>query len=99
MGGRDQARELLETDLLAPREAFEDPEEDAFLWGDLQGLAVVTTDGVELGSVDALMETGANDVLVVAGADRERLLPFIGQVVREVDVQAGRMVVDWDPEF
>jgi 16S rRNA processing protein RimM len=99
VGGRDQARELLGTDLLAPREAFPEPEEDAFYWADLEGMAVVTTDGVDLGEVDTLMETGANDVLVVAGADRERLLPFIGQVVREVDLEAGRMVVDWDPAF
>lgn len=99
VAGREEARELLETDLLAPREAFGEPEEDAFYWGDLEGLAVTTTEGVDLGRVDTLMETGANDVLIVAGPDRERLLPFIADVVREVDLEAGRMVVDWDPDF
>ena len=45
-----------------------------------------------------LLETGANDVLVVSG-DRERLLPYTGEVVRKVDLAAGRMEVDWDPDF
>ena len=51
------------------------------------------------------METGSNDVLVVRADDasidqRERLIPYLpDQVVREVDLAAGRLVVDWDPEF
>lgn len=45
-----------------------------------------------------LLETGANDVLVVQGA-RERLLPYVPQVVRHVDLAGRRMIVDWDPEF
>lgn len=70
-----------------------------FYWRQLQGLNVVTTDGVELGTVHHLLETGANDVLVVHG-DRERLIPFtIGHAVTEVDLSAGSITVDWDPEF
>jgi 16S rRNA processing protein RimM len=50
--------------------------------------------------VSHLLATGANDVLVVRNADRERLIPFlIGQFVTEVDLEAGRVTVDWDPEF
>ena len=49
------------------------------------------------------METGANDVLVVREQDetgRERLIPFImDQVIREVDLERGLLIVDWDPEF
>ena len=55
--------------------------------------------GRELGRVTGLMETGANDVLMVSG-DRERLIPFIPeQVILRVDDAAGRIAVDWDPEF
>ena len=58
-----------------------------------------TTQGMELGTVDHLIETGANDVLVVKG-ERERLIPFIrGQVVLQIDLAAGEIQVDWDPEF
>jgi 16S rRNA processing protein RimM len=46
-----------------------------------------------------LFETGANDVLVVQG-ERERMVPYLPeQVVREVNVARGEIVVDWDPDF
>ena len=52
-----------------------------------------------LGTVDHLIETGANDVLVVKG-DRERLIPFVlQQVVTRVDLDAGTIQVDWDKDF
>ena len=62
-------------------------------------MRVETTGGVELGRVSHLFETGANDVMVVKG-ERERLIPFTsGVTVRLVDLQAGLIVVDWDPDF
>ncbi|MGB5651630.1 MAG: PRC-barrel domain-containing protein, partial [Sedimenticolaceae bacterium] len=65
----------------------------------LVGLEVRTLDGVDLGRIGHLFETGSNDVIVVQG-ERERLIPYIwDQVVREVDLDAGTMLVDWDPEF
>jgi 16S rRNA processing protein RimM len=49
--------------------------------------------------VDTLLETGAHDVLVVQG-ERERLIPYVlGDVVSAVDLEAGELRVDWDPEF
>jgi len=70
-----------------------------FYWRDLLGLRVFTTDGVDLGIVDHLMETGANDVLVICG-ERERLVPFImDQFVLAVDLAERRITVDWDPDF
>ena len=60
---------------------------------------MVTLEGVDLGTVDHLLATGANDVLVVKG-ERERLLPFVkGQVVVEIDLDQRRLRVDWDPDF
>jgi 16S rRNA processing protein RimM len=58
-----------------------------------------------LGVISKLMETGANDVLVVAADaqsidQRERLIPYVPeQFVLAVDLDAGEMLVDWDPEF
>ena len=70
-----------------------------YYWADLVGLEVRTLDGVDLGRIEQLFETGSNDVIVVQG-ERERLIPYIwDQVVREVDLDAGTMLVDWDPEF
>ena len=72
---------------------------DEYYWSDLIGLTVETIDGVQFGMVDSLLETGANDVLIVQG-ERERVIPFLqGQTIISVDLDAGKIIVDWDPEF
>ena len=54
---------------------------------------------IDLGHVSHLFATGANDVLVVCG-ERERMIPFVlDQYVVSIDLDAGRMVVDWDADF
>lgn len=105
--GREQAEALAGAEILLPKTALPELDDaDDFYWHQLIGLKVVTLDGIVLGHVDNLFETGANDVLVVKGSpqqgdeSRERLLPYLyGDVVREVDLDAGVMTVDWDPEF
>ena len=70
-----------------------------YYWRDLQGMKVVTANGELLGTVDHLIETGANDVLVVDG-DRERLIPFVlDKVVMSVDLDKAEIQVDWDKDF
>jgi 16S rRNA processing protein RimM len=96
---RDQARGLVGADIAVDRNQLPALAVDEYYWTDLIGLEVVTRTGESLGRVTAIMETGANDVLVVSG-ERERLVPFIrGRVVLGVDAGAGRIEVDWDPEF
>lgn len=97
--GREEARALLGVELQVPRDALGEAGEGEFLWADLMGLAVETTGGVPLGEVTDLLETGANDVLVVTGTDRERLIPFTAEAVPEVALDRGLIRVDWDPEF
>jgi 16S rRNA processing protein RimM len=96
---RDQASALVGSEIAVHRRDLPEPEADRFYWSDLEGLTVRTLDGQSLGRVERLFETGANDVLVVRG-ERERLLPFAyGTVVRQVDLNAGEIRVDWDPDF
>ncbi len=97
---REQAEALTGADIAIDRDQLPRLTEPGdYYWADLQGLAVQNLQGVELGRVDRLFETGANDVMVVQG-DRERLIPFVWeQVVREVDLERGRILVDWDPDF
>ncbi len=71
---------------------------DEYYWSDLVGLTVKTIDGTELGRVEKLLETGANDVIVIQG-ERQRLLPYTKDVVQSVDLKNGVMIVDWDAEF
>ena len=83
----------------APRDALPPPAQDEYYWADLIGLAVVNMQDQPLGRVKSLIETGANQVLVVAEGERERLLPFVEQVVRRVDVPEGVIRADWDRDW
>jgi len=100
---RDAAAELIGSSIAIRPDQLPAAGEDEYYWSDLRGLKVITIQGVELGRVVNLMETGANDVLVVREAGeqgRERLIPFIRhQVIQEVDLENGQLTVDWDPEF
>ncbi|MHB1942540.1 MAG: ribosome maturation factor RimM [Acidiferrobacteraceae bacterium] len=76
-----------------------------FYWAELQGLKVVDRDGVELGTVSHLIETGANDVLVVARAgmaaeavQQTLLIPYIRSAIEAVDLDAGLIRVDWEAD-
>lgn len=96
---RDAAVELLELDIAVDRDDMPEPNPGEYYWVDLIGLEVFTVDEVGLGHVTAMMETGANDVLVVRG-DRERLIPMVvDEFVISVDLDAGILVADWDPDF
>ncbi len=96
---RELARQLVGAEIAVDKTQLPAAAEDEYYWADLVGLKVVTLSGVELGQVDHLFETGANDVLVVTG-ERERLIPFVqGNYIHKVDLDAGVIRVDWDPEF
>ena len=96
---REQAATLVGSKIFVGRDQLPATDDDEYYWSDLEGLEVHTTKGEVLGRVERLMETGANDVLVIRG-EREHLVPFIqGQYVTRVDLEAGLIEVDWDPEF
>lgn len=93
---RDTAAGLVGCDIAVEREELPAAEAGSYYWADLVGLRVVHRDGTELGHVASLMETGANDVMVVAG-EQERLIPFVvGEVVLDVDLENGVIGVDWE---
>jgi len=89
---RTEAELLTGRFALIPSEEAQALPEGAFFPHELVGLAVSTTDGQPIGRVVEVLETGANDVLRVAGA-REVLVPFIDDVIAEVDPQGGRLVI------
>jgi 16S rRNA processing protein RimM len=95
----DQARALIGADVLVARAELPDCEPGEYYWTDLEGLEVRTPGGEPLGVVDHLVATGANDVIVLAGAPG-RMIPFVvGEVIRSVDLDAGVIVADWSPEL
>lgn len=95
---RERASEYSGATIAVPLDQLRKLDQGEYYWVQLVGLNVRTTQGVWLGTVDRLFETGANDVMVVHG-DRERLLPYLPEVVREVNIPEKLVTVDWDPEF
>ncbi|SEQ36850.1 16S rRNA processing protein RimM [Ectothiorhodospira magna] len=96
---RDAAAALIDAAIGVRAEQLAPLPPGEYYWADLVGLEVINLAAVSLGKVESLMETGANDVLVVRG-DRERLIPYIrGQVIHQIDLAAGIIHVDWDPDF
>ncbi|MDA8129775.1 MAG: ribosome maturation factor RimM [Betaproteobacteria bacterium] len=95
---RDAAYALRGQEISVAKSALPPPEEGEYYWSDLIGLTVVNREGVELGKVDSLMESGANDLLVVKGA-RAHLIPFVAAFVGKVDLAGARIEVDWGEDY
>lgn len=103
---RNQAeQDFIGREIAVSRDCLPSLSDGEYYWRDLIGLRVLLDDGRDIGRVERMMETGANDVLVVRGDQqsldqRERLIPWLpDQVVCRVDLQAGQLTVDWDPDF
>jgi len=95
---REAAAVLKGKTVAVPRAALPAVEAEEYYWADLIGLRVVNTAEQDLGRVTAVVETGANDVLVVEDG-RERLIPFIAQVIRGVDPGKGVIRVEWGADY
>jgi len=101
---RDIARQYCQRDIAVEKASLPALSTGEYYWHQLKGLAVLTSRGERLGVVTTLMETGANDVLVVKGdADsldrQERLIPYAEQFILGIDLGARQIEVDWDPDF
>ena len=105
---RDQAMSYIGSEIAIDPEQLEElTGKDEYYWRDLIGLRVINQQDIELGVVKNLMETGANDVLVVVseseGTDKEikqRLIPWtMGNAIIAVDLDQGIIRVEWDADF
>ena len=91
-----------------------------FYWQQLIGLRVSNTMSQDLGTIESVLETGANDVLVIKAAESdllaegshiqaaegsqvaqvaEILVPYADEIIQEIDIEQGTMIVDWDPSY
>ena len=102
---RDQADMLKDCQIFVDRSLLPDLEDGEIYWKDLEGMLVKNLDGFLLGTVKSLIETGANDVLVVQGGKdigdrKERLIPYVeNEVVIRIDEVRKELIVDWEPEY
>ena len=96
---REAAEALIGFDIAIAAEQLDSPAEGQFYWVDLQGLEVIDERGESFGMIARVIDTGANDVIVVKG-DRERMIPWVmGDVILAVDLKVGTVTVDWDADF
>ena len=99
---REEAEQWIGADIAISRDMLPRTDQDDYYWADLIGLNVRTESGEEIGTVIRLMETGSNDVLVVKNDDthEEHLIPWVmEQVIVDVDLSGGQILVDWDTDF
>ena len=102
LSDRDAAEALTGARIFVSRASFPTPDDNEFYWVDLIGLRVHNRDGVDLGTVSHLIETGPHCVLAIRpdaeGAD-EVLVPFVDAYVDRVDREARVIHVDWDLNY
>lgn len=96
---RTAAEKLKGLLIAVPRDSLPKQGKDEYYWTDLIGMTVVNEAGETLGTVANLLETGANDVLVVQGAGGEILIPFVAPVVGKVDAKGRTIRVDWSADY
>ncbi len=109
---RDAAFACKSKQVAVPRAQLPAPEDNEYYWSDLIGVNVKNQQEINLGVITDVFETGANDVLAVqksfdaVDVDKnnkaqmvERLIPFIADVVLNVDLATKTMLVDWDENF
>lgn len=110
---RNDAMQFTQQDIQVPSDMMPELDSDEYYWHELEGLSVwaqadelsdADQEWLCLGEVSHLLETGANDVLVVQANNdsidqRERLIPYIDQVVRRVALEEKRIEISWDINF
>jgi len=96
---RNAAERLRGLLIAVPRSSLPEQKDDEYYWSDLIGLSVVNEAGLELGKVENLLETGANQVLSVKGEDGETLIPFVATAIKHVDLKNKTINVDWALDY
>ena len=94
----EQARALKGRPVSVPRDALPQAGEGRYYLADLVGLDVVNARGEKLGVVRQWLTNGPQDVMEVAG-DRVRLVPWVAAIVAAVDLEAGRIEVEWEADW
>lgn len=79
--------------------SFKELPPNTYYWYELIDFMVFNLQNEYLGKVVDILETGANDVLVVRDNVRERLIPYIDQAIQAVKLDLCQILVDWDKDF
>jgi 16S rRNA processing protein RimM len=109
---RDAAEALKGATISIPRSEFPALPEDEYYWADLIGMDVVNLQGEALGKVTDMMHNGAQSILRITPVPghapsaglatkeaQERLVPFVDQFVRQVDMAGKKITLDWGLDY
>lgn len=91
---RDDVEDILGCELYIERSFLPPPSEDEYYHVDLIGLDVITTGDQLLGKIAEVMQTGGSDVFVVKNGKVEHLIPAIKEVVKKIDINGGKVVIE-----
>lgn len=97
---RDIAKTYTNLEIYIDREQLPPLSDDEYYWVDLIGLQVFNREEEKLGEVVHLFSTGSNDVLIVKDdTGKERYIPYLQNVILNVDLAKKKLTVDWDATF
>ncbi|MBT3308342.1 MAG: ribosome maturation factor RimM [Gammaproteobacteria bacterium] len=96
---RTEAEVLIGAEIFIRPDQLKPLASDEYYWSELIGCQVSNRQQESLGEVDSLMETGANDVMIVKLQGKEQLIPFIDPWLIEVDIENQSIIVDWESDF
>lgn len=90
----DEAQSVVGEEIFLPEDSLPPTSEGEYYHYQLIGLTVETTDGKEIGVLRGIIETGSNDVYLIKREEKEVLIPAVDEIIRRIDLERGRMVVD-----
>ncbi len=90
---RNKAEEFRNADIYIQKDILH-KEEGEFFWYELIGLKVYLVSGRYLGEIVQILPTGSNDVYIIRHKEKEYLIPAIEDVVKEIDVEGGKMLIE-----
>lgn len=96
---RNAAEKLKGLLIAVPRSSLPEQPDDEYYWSDLIGMSVINESGATLGTVESLLETGANQVLSVKGDSGTLLIPFVATAIKQVDLKSKCIRVDWAADY
>lgn len=96
---REDAGRLTNADIAIDRQQLPALQQGDYYWHQLEGMQVVNQEGIALGTIQDIMPTGSNDVLIVVG-EKRHLIPYLpGTSIIDINDTTRVMTVDWDADF
>ena len=89
----EDAEKYRGAEILVKKEVLVREDSDEFFWYELIGLKVYLDTGQYIGSIRHILPTGSNDIYVIRDGESEVLIPAIHDVVKEIDLEKGRMII------